>query len=188
MARPIDSERTGPGACKECGRHAKRRLNGWCRPCYDRLHKNNDPFARAAVQQKAMDKAPVVLSQIQEKIKQLWEDGIVTTSEHAVIQKLCQDAYDRWRSETSPELRQQYDEAIAELAVEAQRKQPQPDSGEPDLQNIPLNPNRVEVEDISNQPQPNPSPVEVEGTPKQPQPKGVSTEPQPSSEDEPKVA
>jgi hypothetical protein len=154
MSKPIDPERTGQGICKECGKWAKERLKGWCRPCYDRLRRKNDPFARAAVQQKALDKAPSELSQIQVRIKKLWDDGTLTTDAYAIIHKLCQEAYDLRRSETEPDLLQKYEEAMAKRELESRRMQPQADQVEVALDNIQPNPNPVEVEEISNQPQP----------------------------------
>jgi hypothetical protein len=165
MARPINPERTGPGICRECSKFANKRLNGWCHPCYDRLRRNNNPFARVAVQQKAKDKAPSDLARLQYYAKKLWENESFTTDEYAIIHEICQDAYDRHRSETAPDLRRQYKEAMmAKLEVESQNMQPQPDQVEVDLQNIPPNPNPVEVEEISNQPQPDSiEPVEDDG-------------------------
>ena len=156
MAKTINPERTGPGTCRECGRRAEKRLNGWCRPCYDRMRRNNDdPFARSAVEQKALDKAPEILSQMQARAKKLWDDRTLTTDEYSIIHEVCQNAYDRRRSQTEPDLKQKYDEAMAaKVQVELRKIQPQPDQLAVDLQNIPPNPNPVEVEDIPNQPQP----------------------------------
>jgi hypothetical protein len=154
MSKQIDPDRTGPGICKECGRRAKRRLKGWCRPCYDRLRRDNDPFVREAIQQKAIDRAPARLVQIQSLIKRLWEDGMVTTDTYAIIHELSQDSYDQLRSMTASDLRQQYQDAMAKLELESRNTQPQPDQAGLDLQNIPDNPNPVEVEEIPSQPQP----------------------------------
>ena len=153
MSMPINPELTGPGFCKSCGDWADYRpAKGLCRPCYDQQRRTTDPLA--GLQQKAIDKAPAKLVRIQALIKELRDDVMVTPLEYVTVHRMCEIAHARVRAMTASDLRQQEDAAMDELELESRRMQPQPEEGEPDLQNIQRNPNSVEVEEVAGQPQP----------------------------------
>jgi hypothetical protein len=139
MSKPINPELTGPGSCNVCGQWvADRPAKGLCRPCYDRQYRTTDPLARAELQQKAIDRAPTKLVQIQAMIKKLRDDLIVDQLDYIIVHRICQVYLDRLRDMTSSDFKQQEDEAMNQVEVAPRNIQP--------------NPNPVEVEDISNQP------------------------------------
>ena len=140
MSKAINPQLTGPGYCKYCGDFVSDRpAKGLCRRCYDRQHRTTDPFARAERDQEALDKAPTKLVQIQALAKKLLNDGILEQLDWIVLHRTSQKYLDRMRDMTAADLEAQERDGMSKLGVTSQHIQP--------------NPNQVEVEESSNQPQ-----------------------------------
>ena len=154
MSRPINPDLTGPGNCKNCSKFVSDRpAKGLCRRCYDQ-QRTADPLARAGLQQKAIDRGPLRLVQMQAESKKLRDDQTLSALQYVTIYRVCEEALESLQDIIASDIRQQEDDAMNELEVESQNIQPQPDQGGLDLQNIPDNPNPVEVDELPRQPQP----------------------------------